>query len=213
MPNNQLCADKNIVAQFITEITKDWPKAQETGLFEIRCLGEHRKPVVQRFSLGELNDAVQFAQSMNAAKLNVYMMINPINPSACIQPGRGATDTDIVRAHYSFADADDRQGLQGLTSLADKLPPDIHVTTGTVPYERSHAYWKLAEPCYDMNLWASKQVHIADQCHTDRSVKNPSRIMRLPGTVSYPSVAKQTKGYMPELVTMKLGVADVFRSH
>ena len=207
MTYNQLCAYKNIVAQFITEITKDWPQAQETGLFEIRCLGEHRRPVVQRFSLGELNDAVQFAQSMNAAKLNVYMMINPFNPSACIQQGRGATDTDIVRAHYSFADADDRQGLQGLTSLADKLPPDIHVTTGTVPYERSHAYWKLAEPCYDMNLWASKQVHIADQCYTDRSVKNPSRIMRLPGTVSYPSVAKQTKGYMPELVTMKLGAS------
>ena len=208
MSLNEICTDKDTGLRFINEITKDWRQFDELcGRFEIRCLGEHRTPITQIFTLEAVAEAVDFALQMNATKLNVYMMINPINPSACIQPGRGATDTDIVRAHYSFADADDRQGLQGLTSLADKLPPDIHVTTGTVPYERSHAYWKLAEPCYDMNFWTSKQAHIADQCDTDSSVKNPSRIMRLPGTVSYPSVAKQTKGYMPELVTMKLGAS------
>ena len=208
MSLNEICTDKETGLRFINEITKDWRQFDELcGRFEIRCLGEHRTPITQIFTLEAVAEAVDFALQMNATKLNVYMMINPINPSACIQPGRGATDTDIVRAHYSFADADDRQGLQGLTSLADILPPDIHVTTGTVPYERSHAYWKLAEPCYDMNFWTSKQAHIADQCDTDSSVKNPSRIMRLPGTVSYPSAAKQTKGYMPELVTMKLGAS------
>ena len=208
MSLNEIRTDKDTGLRFINEITKDWRQFDELcGRFEIRCLGEHRTPITQIFTLEAVAEAVDFALQMNATKLNVYMMINPINPSACIQPGRGATDTDIVRAHYSFADADDRQGLQGLTSLADNLPPDIHVTTGTVPYERSHAYWKLAKPCYDMNFWTSKQAHIADQCDTDRSVKNPSRIMRLPGTVSYPSAAKQTKGYMPELVTMKLGAS------
>ena len=207
MSLNEIRADKETLLHFINEITKDWLKTPVAEMFEIRCLGENRKPVAQRFTLAELDDAADMALRMNAAKLNVYMMINPINPEAVIKAGKGATDNDILCAHYSFADADDRQGLQGLTSLADKLPPDIHVTTGTVPYERSHAYWKLAEPCYDMNLWASKQVHIADQCDTDRSVKNPSRLMRLPGTVSYPSVAKQAKGYVSELVTMKLGAS------
>ena len=204
----EIRTDKETVLRFINEITKDWRQFDELcGRFEIRCLGEHRTPITQIFTLEAVAEAVDFAMQMNATKLNVYMMINPINPEAVIKAGKGATDDDILCAHYSFADADDRQGLQGLTSLADNLPPDIHVTTGTVPYERSHAYWKLAEPCYDMNFWTSKQAHIADQCDTDRSVKNPSRIMRLPGTVSYPSAAKQTKGYMPELVTMKLGAS------
>ncbi|MDA9291667.1 hypothetical protein N9P99_00265 [Planktomarina temperata] len=36
---------------------------------------------------------------------------------------------------------------------------------------------------------------------TDPSVINPSRIMRIAGTVSYPSQSKVTKGYIPELVT------------
>ena len=207
MSLNEIRADRETILHFINVITKDWLKAPVAEIFEIRCLGENRKPVAQRFTLAKLDDAVDMALRMNAAKLNTYIMINPINPETVIKAGKGATDNDIVCAHYSFADADDPQGLKGLTSLADKLPPDIHVTTGTVPYERSHAYWKLAEPCYDMNLWASKQVHIADQCDTDRSVKNPSRLMRLPGTVSYPSVAKQAKGYVSELVTMKLGAS------
>jgi hypothetical protein len=208
MAINQLCADGENIQRFITEITKDWHQfCDQAGKFEIRCLGENRTPITQIFTLEEVAASVDFAIRMNTIKLNVYMMINPINPEAIIKAGKGARKENILRAHYSFADADDRQGLQGLTSLADNLPPDIHVTTGTVPYERSHAYWKLAEPCYDMNFGTSKQAHIADQCDTDRSVKNPSRIMRLPGTVSYPSVAKQTKGYMPELVTMKLGAS------
>lgn len=208
MSLNEIRTDKKTVLRFINEITKDWRQFDELcGRFEIRCLGENRTPITQIFTLEAVAEAVDFAVQMNATKLNVYITINPINPEAVIKAGKGATDNDIVCAHYSFADADDPQGLKGLTSLADKLPPDIHVITGTVPYERSHAYWKLAEPCYDMNLWASKQLHIADQCDTDRSVKNPSRLMRLPGTVSYPSVAKQGKKYVPELVTITMGIS------
>ncbi|MDA9116073.1 hypothetical protein N9K66_06015, partial [Planktomarina temperata] len=135
MSLNKICTDKETVLSFINEITKDWRQFDELcGRFEIRCLGEHRTPITQIFTLEAVAEAVDFALQMNATKLNVYMMINPINPSACIQPGRGATDTDIVRAHYSFADADDPKGLLGLTRLSDQLPPDIIVTTGTIPH-------------------------------------------------------------------------------
>ena len=202
MTTDPLCADANTVEQFITEITNDWPTASEVGLFEIRCLGEHRTPIVQRFSLGQLNDAVQLAADMNSKKLNIYMVINPVDPEATIQAGKGATDADILRAHYSFADADDQQGVSGITKLSELLPPDITVTTGTIPHLRCHAYWKLEEPCNDMQLWTEKQTNIAAQFRTDPSVINPSRLMRVAGTISYPSSAKVQKGYTPELVTM-----------
>ena len=205
MTINKLCADKEIIEQFNTEITKDWRQfGEQCGKFEIRCIGQNRTTVTQIFTLDEQREAIDFAMRMNAAKLNVYMMINPINPQTEIKASKGATDHDILRAHYSFADADDLNGMLGLEKLCSKLPPDITVTTGTIPYKRSHAYWKLTEPCEDMLLWGDKQAHIATQCHTDRRIRNASRLMRLPGTVSFPSSAKQTKGYVPELVTMKL---------
>ena len=152
-----------------------------------------------------MGEATDLAFRMNAYKLNVYMTINPINIDAVIKSGKGAKDGDILRAHYSFADADDVQGLNGLNELSGLIEPDIIVTTGTIPHERRHAYWRLTEPCLNLQLWKERQKQIAVQFKTDKAVVNPSRIMRVAGTVSYPSSSKATKGYVPELVTMHEG--------
>jgi hypothetical protein len=208
MANNQPCANKEIINQFINEITKDWHQfCDQAGKFEIRCLGENRTPITQIFTLEEVADAVDFSKRMNTIKLNVYMMINPINPEAVIKAGKGARKENILRAHYSFADADDVQGLNGLSMLSNLQAPDIIVTTGTIPHKRQHAYWHFAEPCYDLELWGTTQRRIASEFKTDNAVVDLSRVMRLPGTVSYPSVAKQAKKYVPELVTMTIGIS------
>ncbi|MDA1237772.1 MAG: hypothetical protein O3A15_02355 [Proteobacteria bacterium] len=198
-------ADTTIITKFIFEITKDWLNARDQGeKFELRCLGEHRTPVTECFTLDAIDRAVDLALEMNANGLNVYTTINSINPSAVIKAGKGATDPDILRAHYSFADADDLQGLAGINQLVHPYEPDILVTTGTTPHERRHAYWRLAEPCQDLHLWRETQKSIASKLKTDPSVCNPSRIMRVAGTVSYPSQSKLTRGYIPELVTLKV---------
>ena len=202
MTINQPCADKEIIQRFITAITKDWHQfAEQIGVFELRCLAKNRTPITQIFTLDAIVHAVDLAVRMNATKLNVYMTINPINPNS-IRVGKGATDNDILRAHYSFADADDQQGLDGLIRLSTSQPPDINVITGTVPHERRHAYWRLVEPCHDLSLWESKQAQIAAHARTDSAVTNSSRIMRVPGTISYPEATKQSKGYVQEFVTM-----------
>ena len=206
MTVNKLFADKEIIQRFINEITKDWGNfAEQCGKFEIRCLGEHRTPITQIFTLESVAEAVDFAVQMNAAKLNVYMTINPIDPNAIITPGKGAKDKDILRAHYSFADADDQQGLDGLIELSTSQLPDITVITGTMPHERRHAYWYLSEPCFDLQQWQVTQTRIAIEFNADKSVSNASRLMRLPGKVNFPSSHKQKKGYTLELVTMHLG--------
>ena len=204
MTINQPCADKEIIQRFITEIAKDWHQfAEQIGVFELRCLAKNRTTITQIFTLDAIVEAVDLAVRMNATKLNVYMTINPINPNS-IRVGKGATDNDILRAHYSFADADDQNGFDGLIRLSTSQPPDINVITGTVPHERRHAYWRLVEPCHDLPLWENKQALIAAHAKTDSVVKNSSRIMRVAGTVSYPDPAKQKRHYVPELVTMKV---------
>ena len=202
MTINEPCADKEIIQRFITEITKDWHQfTEQVGVFELRCLAKNRTPITQIFTLDAIVEAADLAVRMNATKLNVYMTINPINPNS-IRVGKGATDNDILRAHYSFADADDQQGLDGLIRLSTSQPPDINVITGTFPHERRHAYWRLVEPCHDLPLWENKQALIAAHAKTDSVVKNSSRIMRVPGTISYPEATKQSKGYVQEFVTM-----------
>jgi RecA-family ATPase len=79
----------------------------------------------------------------------------------------------------------------------------MSVKTGTTPYARGHAYWQLDEPCYNLQAWREVQKSIAASLQTDAAVVNPSRIMRVAGTVSWPNQKKQDKGYVPELVTMR----------
>jgi hypothetical protein len=203
MATKKLCADRGIIAQFITIITADWSNTpHRVGGFEIRCLGENRSTVSQIFALEAVSEATDLAVRMNTNKLNVYMTINPIDMDAVVKSGKSANDGDILRAHYSFADADDVQGITGLNELAGLIVPDITVTTGTIPHERRHAYWRLTEPCLNLQLWKEKQKQIAIQFKTDKAVVNPSRIMRVAGTVSYPKKNKLAKGYVQELVTM-----------
>ena len=204
MNNEKIHANKLIISRFISAITCDWSNSsKEAGLFEIRCLSEKRTLKPKRFSLDAIDEAVDFAISMNGQKLNIYMTINPIDINASIKAGKGATDTDILRAHYSFADADNQAGLTGITKLSKLCEPDIVVTTGTVPHERRHAYWRLSEACTDLELWRSTQLNIATLSATDKSVINPSRLMRVAGTVNYPNTHKQERGYISELVSMK----------
>ena len=133
-----------------------------------------------------INENAMLAR-MNAMKLNVYMTINPSDPVSIAKSGKSAKDDDILRAHFSFADADDVQGLKGLSELFKLIEPDIIVTTGTIPNERRHAYLRLNEPCLDLTLWKEKQMQIALKFKTDKALVNPSRIMRVAVTVSYPN--------------------------
>ena len=55
-----------------------------------------------------------------------------------------------------------------------------------------------------MALWRETQEQIALNFQTDTVVKNPSWIMRVPGTVSYPSGKKRSQGYIDELVVLKI---------
>lgn len=94
--------------------------------------------------------------------------------------------------------------MYGLKKLGEIIKPDMIVTTGTSPHERQHDYWRLDEPCHDMTLWRSWQSEIAAQYDNDPVVINPSRIMRVAGTVSYPSDKKRKKDYIAELVTLEV---------
>ena len=201
----KLSAEREKITEFISEITKDWLKSSnQFGMFEIRRIGE--KPAfIKSYLPRDKDKAVDLIIKKNQENFNVYMTINPIDPNAGTM--KAAKDKDIKCAYFCFADADDEKGIEGLELLSLKKPPDIIVNTGTVPYLRQHHYWRLTTPCTDMEKWRSYQKLIATSCGTDPSIVNPSRIMRVAGTVSYPNPKKVLRGYKPELVTMTKGAA------
>ena len=199
----QIAPKSDIIKQFISQITKNWNEVGQP-LLEIRAISTSGSTNAARFRLDQIDEAVQHAEAMNAAKANIYMCINAIDPIKAedIPAGKAAKDTDILAAFYCFADADTKGAMENIMSFAGPKFT-MSVKTGTTPFSRGHAYWELEEPCKNMDAWKEVQKSIAASLQTDAAVINPSRIMRVAGTVSWPNKKKQEKGYVPELVTMR----------
>jgi hypothetical protein len=197
------------IRQFFEYITQGWNDLAERWadinaepLIELRCISSNRGVNVQRFALFQIQDAVQHAEAMNKHGQNVYMCINPIDGRAVIPAGKAATDKDILAAMFCFADADTDGSMANVLSFAGPKFT-MSVKTGTTPYVRGHAYWQLEEPCINLDAWRQVQASIAASLGTDPVVINPSRIMRVAGTISYPNKDKQGRGYIQEMVTMR----------
>ena len=202
MENKMEMAPKSeVIKQFIAQITENWNAVGQPRI-EIRSISTTGSANAARFALKNIDDAVQHAQAMNAAKQNIYMCINPIDPIVDIPAGQAAKDTDILAALYCFADADTAGAMENILSFAGPKFT-MSIKTGTTPFARGHVYWQLEEPVQNLQAWRDVQKSIAASLQTDAAVVNPSRIMRVAGTVSWPNKKKQDKGYVPELVTMR----------
>lgn len=148
-------------------------------------------------------EAAAFAANRNREGDNVYVGVNPRKPAT----KAAATDNDVAIAFWHFADLDDAEAVDMAGQRLRALPPTMTVTTGLEPHRRPHFYWRLEEPAGNMPAWTERQRGIAQSLDGD-SVINPSRIMRLAGTVNYPPQHKLARGYRMELTTLRTQFAE-----
>lgn len=149
-------------------------------------------------------EAAAFAANRNREGNNVYVGVNPRRPET-----RGAAeDKDVQVSYWHFADMDDAEAVDQAGKRLKALPPTFTVNTGTEPHRRPHFYWKLEEPVGNMDAWRERQRGIAQSLDGDPVVINPSRIMRLAGTVNFPPQHKLAKGYRVELTSLRTQFAD-----
>ena len=191
--------DKDVIHQFLSLLTEPWKEFSPKGQLDLRFLANGKSPSTAQFANDQLIDATDHILQMNADNLNAYVCINPVAEQP-IKAGEGAKDEDILCAHFAFADCDEPGSAERLESHA--LPYDFCVVTGTQPHLRCHYYWQFFDPVHDLLDWTKTQKAIAKVHATDGKVCNPSRVMRVAGTIAYPSVQKQEKGYVPELTQL-----------
>jgi hypothetical protein len=148
-------------------------------------------------------EAATFAANRNREGANVYVGVNPRKPAT----KRPAVDDDVAIAFWHFADLDSLDAVDNAGRRMKALPPTMTVTTGTEPHRRPHLYWQLEEPVGNMAAWTERQRGLAHSFGGD-AVINPSRIMRLAGTVNYPTQDKLAKGYRMELTSLRTQFSD-----
>jgi len=91
----------------------------------------------------------------------------------------GDTDPSITSCRALFCEWDDQPKAWQLSAWGELgLPePTFQVDTGG---RSIHSYWVFAEPL-PVTDWCALQARLLAHTNSDRSLKNPSRVMRLPG--------------------------------
>lgn len=94
-------------------------------------------------------------------------------------------DVDVKSYRALFVDFDDANYSEALARLqATSLPaPTLAVSSGRL--SGTHFYWVFEEPIDDEVIWIGLQKTLISTLHSDASIHNPSRIMRLAGTFNY----------------------------
>jgi len=185
-----------------TPLMGDYPR----GLIELRY-GSPTPNKSAYFNIRKdgIADATAFAAGRSRAGDNVYVGVNPRKHNVDLRGS--ASDTDVELAVWQFADIDKAESLDGLGAKLRTLPVFYSINTGTTPHRRPHLYWLLEEPVTNLAAWTERQRGIAAALGGD-AVINPSRIMRLAGTVNFPPQHKLQRGYGVEVVTLKTTFDD-----
>lgn len=155
--------------------------------------GERKVWQSQLFTLDRLDDAVNFAATQNAAGHNIYFGAALRDPD--VPPFGRASDADHYATPAVYADLDTAEASSAAAIRTKSMPPDFVVCTGQHPHLRLQPYWRLEEPLTDPEAHRALCGGLADSLQGDRAVTNPSRIMRLAGSIAWPT----KPGRVPEM--------------
>lgn len=188
------------IQKHLKKLTARWSELGEDAYFEVRCIKENAIPTYKKFKRDQIDDATQYAIRYNSEKYNVYVTVNPISVNS---NGRASRDEDVIASFYCFCDCDTEDSVKNYNQISsNEFRGNFGVYTGHKP-KRGHIYFELDKPIKDLETWSIVQRGIAEKLNSDPVVNNPSRIMRLAGSINYPNKKKELDGRVVELAEYK----------
>lgn len=138
------------------------------------------------FGTDQIEEAIEHAVMVNRVpQQNVYVGAALRNPG--VAPfGRGA-DVDFYALTTLYVDIDDDVLAQARDHYRHRgCPPTAVVVTGRQPHIRVQLLWRLEEPERDPQATRAQLRALADALGGDVTVVNPSRVLRLAGSIAWP---------------------------
>ena len=184
--------------RFLSELYSPYSQDQNL-LCEIRSLEKNRgeKVLTRYFGFDELAAAAQFAKQQSEV-YDVYMGVLPRFCNA--GPGKAGADTHVDTAGWLWCDIDrgdasQEEVIEFLSQKQARMPkPRMVVLSGS---GGTHLYWKLAAThaipeMEDRKSFSAILRRLVLQVgfgpsnlHADKSCCNPSRILRVPGSLNH----------------------------
>ena len=138
------------------------------------------------FGTDQLDELVERAVAENRKPgQNVYVGQALRHPD--IAPFGRCNDTEFFALTAFYADIDDDiTAAAANTYRARGCPPTGVVITGRHPHMRAQMLWRLESPERDPDACRRQNLALAQALGGDTSVINPSRVLRLGGSIAWP---------------------------
>jgi hypothetical protein len=147
--------------------------------------GKHALKHARLFGTDQIEELVS-----EAVRLNLQPMCNVYIGAALRKPGTApfarALDNDAYALTAAYVDLDDEGAATAAKDIYGKAKPTFIVVTGRAPHTRAQMWWRLDEPLTDPEQWPALLRGMAAAMRADSTVTNPSRVMRLAGSVAWP---------------------------
>lgn len=149
------------------------------------------------YGIAELDQAARFAAWINRKGCNVYIGVTLKSADA---PHKGRTGADKAALAACLPVDSDTQFVATADKLAVITKPELIVMTGRYPEPRGQFFIRI-KPTPDLTAWEAAHERIVRKCGGDENALGRDRLMRLAGSVSYPSPKKIERGYVIELTS------------
>jgi hypothetical protein len=149
--------------------------------------GDRRLRHAKSFGTDELDGLVELAVLVNRAKgQNVYIGQALRKPdSSSTERGK---DDDFFALTAFYVDIDENVTATATdTYRARGCPPTGVVITGRHPHMRAHMLWRLESPVRDDAACREQNMALAHALGGDPKVVNPGRVLRLGGSIAWPT--------------------------
>jgi hypothetical protein len=169
---------------------------------------DHKLRHAALFGLAEIDALIEKAVEINSVpNQNVYLGVALRQPET--NPLKRANDKDFLSLKCAYADLDVEGAANDAAAKYHGVQPTFVVVTGEHPHFRAHLYWRLDEPIRDPQEYRETIGLIAENFNGDPAVTNPSRVMRLGGSVAWP-LKKGRKVEATQVFTFNDGRAESY---
>jgi AAA domain len=137
------------------------------------------------FGTDKIDELIEEAARLNSQPMcNVYIGAALRKPDTA--PFGRAEDSDAYALTCGYTDQDEPGTATDAKNIYGKAKPTMIVVTGREPHTRAQMWWRLDEPCTNPSEWPALLRGMACALNGDSTVTNPSRVMRLAGTIAWP---------------------------
>ena len=165
-------------------------RAAPRGLIELAWTSDtapHKLNSARLFGPEDIEDLVSRAAQLNETpNRNVYISAGLRREDA--DRDRRGTDDQVIALAAIKADFDAPGALDAAWSALKQrdMLPNMLVITGHHPHTRGQMWWVLDEPTGERQIVQEIERRLAVWLKGDKSITNPSRVMRLGGSVAWP---------------------------